>query len=85
MKSIIANGEIEKTLADTGEIKHCQRRQKAGVELQNRCPTTELKWRTDVAIVVVLAVIRMSENPTEKRERSRRRFSYDKSFESRRG
>jgi hypothetical protein len=44
LNPIIANGEIGKTLADTGEIKHCQTGQKADLELQNRCSTTELNW-----------------------------------------
>jgi hypothetical protein len=44
MEPVMANAEIEKTLADTGEIKHGQRKQKAGLELQNRCSTTELNW-----------------------------------------
>jgi hypothetical protein len=47
LKSIIANGEIEKPHADTGEIKQCQRRQMAGLELQNRCSATELNWLND--------------------------------------
>jgi hypothetical protein len=41
MESAIANAESEKTLANTGEIKHCQRRQRAVLELQNRGSTTE--------------------------------------------
>ena len=44
LKSIIANGKIEKTLADTDEIKHFQRRRKPVLELQNRCSTTEPNW-----------------------------------------
>jgi hypothetical protein len=47
LKSIIANGEIGKTLADTGEINHCQRRQKVGLELQNRCSATAEQFRLD--------------------------------------
>gem|GEM_PF-3555975 len=30
----MANAEVEKTLVNTGEIKHCQRRQKSVLELQ---------------------------------------------------
>ena len=41
---VIANAEFGNTLANTGEIKHCQRRQKSVLELQNRCSTTELNW-----------------------------------------
>ena len=47
MKSIMANAEIEKTLVNTGRIKRSQSTQKTVLELQNRCSTTELNWRTD--------------------------------------
>jgi hypothetical protein len=36
MEPVIAKAEIEKTLVNAGEIKHCQRRQKPILELQNQ-------------------------------------------------
>jgi hypothetical protein len=42
-----SNREFGNTLVNTGEIKRCQRRQRVGLELQNRCSATELNWLKD--------------------------------------